>query len=188
MYSVIAFALAGAGCQWMETEKQTTLFEKISADKTFIHFSNDITYDRNFNVLNYPYWYNGGGVAAGDINNDGLPDLYFTGNMVSSRLYLNKGGFEFEDITKSSGTGTNQWAGGVSMVDINHDGYMDIYVSMSGPESSSAAERTNRLFINNGDNTFTESAAQFGLAGWLYPAAYKSSGGSKAGSQIPRRN
>ncbi|MCW9707949.1 VCBS repeat-containing protein [Fodinibius salsisoli] len=167
-FSMIALALAVGACQWLKTEEPATLFEKVSADETSIHFSNDISYDKEFNVLNYSYIYNGGGVAAGDINNDGLPDLYFTGNMVSSRLYLNKGNFEFEDITESSGTGTSHWAGGVSMVDINQDGYLDIYVSVSGPEQTTGKERANRLFINNGDSTFTESARAYGLADTSY--------------------
>ncbi|SMO78812.1 FG-GAP repeat-containing protein [Fodinibius sediminis] len=162
--SFLVLLLTCSGCRSHKNSERAPLFTSLSPDSTGIKFSNEITVDEAFNSTDFSYIYNGGGVAAGDINNDGLPDLYFTGNMVSSRLYLNKGDFEFEDITRYSGTATNQWAGGASMVDINHDGYLDIYVSMSGPEYSTAEERKNRLFINNGDNTFTESADQYGLA------------------------
>ena len=110
------------------------------------------------------YIYNGAGVAVGDIDNDGLPDIFFAGNMVSSRLYLNKGHMRFEDITKQAGVTTNRWVTGVTMVDINNDGYLDIYVSVSGPPWSSPADRRNMLFINNRDRTFTEAAAQYGIA------------------------
>ena len=110
------------------------------------------------------YVYNGAGVAVGDIDNDGLPDIFFAGNMVSSRLYLNKGGMRFDDITEQAGVTTKRWATGVTMVDINNDGYLDIYVSVSGPEWSKGAERANLLFVNNKNHTFTEAAAQYGIA------------------------
>jgi hypothetical protein len=103
-------------------------------------------------------------VAIGDINNDGLPDIFLAGNMVSSRLYLNKGNMRFEDITEKAGVKTDRWCTGVTMVDLNNDGYLDIYVSVSGPPWSTAASRANLLFINNGDGTFTESAAKYGIA------------------------
>ena len=90
--------------------------------------------------------------------------MFFAGNMVSSRLYLNKGDMRFEDITERAGVGTNRWATGVTMVDINNDGYLDIYVSVSGPEWSTPEPRANLLFINNGNRTFTEAAAQYGIA------------------------
>jgi len=108
--------------------------------------------------------YNGAGVAVGDIDNDGLPDIFFAGNMVSSRLYLNKGQMRFEDITNKAGVQTKRWATGVAMVDINNDGYLDIYVSVSGPAWSKPEDRANLLFVNNGNHTFTESAAHYGLA------------------------
>ena len=111
-----------------------------------------------------PYVYNGAGVAVGDIDNDGLPDIFFSGNMVSSRLYLNKGGMRFDDITEKAGVTTKRWATGVTMVDINNDGYLDIYVSVSGPEWSKGGERANLLFVNNRNRTFTEAAAQYGIA------------------------
>src|SRR5207245_134266 len=112
---------------------------------------------------------NGAGVAIGDIDNDGLPDIFFSGNMVSSRLYLNKGNMRFEDITQAAGVGTKRWATGASMVDINNDGYLDIYVSVSGPEWSNGTDRANLLFINNGNRTFTEAAAQYGIADSGFP-------------------
>ncbi|HEX4682941.1 MAG TPA: VCBS repeat-containing protein [Gemmatimonadaceae bacterium] len=115
-------------------------------------------------MLTDVYIYNGGGVAVGDVDNDGLPDLFFTGNMVSSRLYLNKGHMRFEDITESAGVGTHQWATGAAMVDINGDGLLDIYVSVSGPEWSTGAQRANLLFVNQGHHRFVEQAAQYGVA------------------------
>ena len=103
----------------------------------------------------------GGGVSAGDINNDGLIDLYFTGNMVSNKLYLNKGNLNFEDITESAGvTGDNRWFTGVTMADVNNDGFLDIYCSVGGKFGTKA----NLLYINNGDNTFSEKAEEYGVA------------------------
>lgn len=118
------------------------------------------------------YFYNGGGVGTGDINSDGLSDIFLSGNMVSSRLYLNKGNFEFEDITEKAGITTEGWCTGIAMVDINHDGFLDIYVSKAG--SKKPADRANLLFINNQDNTFTESALQYGIAdtGYTTQAAF----------------
>jgi hypothetical protein len=108
--------------------------------------------------------YNGGGVAVGDINNDGLQDIYLTGNMTSSKLYLNKGNWQFEDITTKAKVGTNVWANGVVMVDINADGFKDIYVCVGGNRNTPDAEKANLLFINKGDNTFIERAKEYGLA------------------------
>ncbi|MEX0769730.1 MAG: VCBS repeat-containing protein [Balneolaceae bacterium] len=135
----------------------------MSSEDTGIRFSNTIEDSLELNVLNYPFMYNGGGVAIGDINNDGLPDIFLAGNRVSSRLYLNKGEMQFEDITESAGVSTDKWISGVSMVDINNNGYLDIYLSVVSPESAPSEERSNLLFVNNGDNTFTESAADFGI-------------------------
>src|SRR5437867_2052601 len=104
-------------------------------------------------------------MAVGDINNDRLPDLFYSGNMVSSRLYLNKGKMQFEDITERAGVTTNRWCTGATMVDINNDGLLDIYVSVSGPGAGSrGGDRANLLFINNGDHTFTEAAQRYGIA------------------------
>src|SRR5204862_6802812 len=121
-------------------------------------FAHTITTRDSLNAQTDPAVDNGGGVAIRDIDNDGLPDIFFTGNMLSSRLYVNKGNMRFEDITQSAGVTTNRWASGATMVDINNDGYLDIYVSVSGPEWSKPEERANLLFINNGDHTFTEAA------------------------------
>jgi hypothetical protein len=139
------------------------LFTKVSSSSSNINFKNLLVEDENFNVLTYPYFYNGGGVAIGDINNDGLNDIFFTGNMVKNRLYVNKGNFEFEDITVKSTVADNQgWCTGVTMADVNNDGWLDIYVCRSADVE--AARRRNLLFINNHDNTFTEKAAEYGIA------------------------
>ena len=140
------------------------LFKLLTPAQTGVTFANTITTNDRLNAQTDPYVYNGGGVAIGDIDNDGLPDIFFTGNMVSSRLYLNKSNMRFQDVTQPAGVTTNRWATGATMVDINHDGYLDIYVSVSGPEWSKPEERANLLFINNGDRTFTESAARYGIA------------------------
>src|SRR5438093_7348072 len=145
-------------------EEGPHLFTLLTPDQTGVTFANSITTNDSVNVQSDPYVYNGAGVAVGDIDNDGLPDLFFTGNMVSSCLYLNKGNMRFEDITERAGVKTNRWATGATMVDINNDGYLDIYVSVSGSERSKGADRANLLFINNGDHTFTEAAAQYGIA------------------------
>ncbi len=138
-------------------------FEKLPARKTGVKFENRLNEDPTSNILTYEYFYNGGGVAVGDINNDGLEDLFFTGNMTSNRLYLNEGEFKFKDITKSAGVaGRDAWTTGTSMVDINGDGYLDIYVCYSGKGSTES--RKNQLFINQGDGTFLEQAEKYGLA------------------------
>lgn len=139
-------------------------FTKLSPSDTGVSFSNQVRDSLQFNVLNYAFMYNGGGVAIGDINNDGLSDLFFTGNMVSSRLYLNKGDMQFEDITESAGVSTKGWITGTSMVDINGDGLLDIYLSVAGRESDPSQERANLLFVNNGDNSFTEKAKEYNIA------------------------
>src|SRR5881296_4407055 len=145
-------------------EEGPHLFTLLTPDQTGVTFANTITTNDSVNVQSDPYVYNGAGVAVGDIDNDGLPDLFFTGNMVSSSLYLNKGNMRFEDITASAGVNTNRWATGATMVDINNDGYLDIYVSVSGSEGSKGKDRANLLFINNGNHTFTEAAGQYGIA------------------------
>ena len=139
-------------------------FELLSPGRTGVTFANTITPTDSLNAVTDAYIYNGAGVGVGDIDNDGLPDLFFAGNMVSSRLYLNRGKMRFEDITQSAGVTTHCWATGVSLVDINHDGWLDIYVSCSGPEWSTRAQRANLLFINNGNRTFSESARKYGIA------------------------
>jgi len=110
------------------------LFKLLSPRHTGVTFANTISTNDSFNVQNDVYIYNGAGVAVGDVNNDGLPDLFFSGNMVSSRLYLNKGNMQFEDIPERAGVATKRWCTGATMVDINNDGFLDIYVSVAGAE------------------------------------------------------
>src|SRR6266496_4308677 len=152
-----------AGCRPGE-QSGAPLFKLLTPRRTGVTFANTITPTDSLNAVTDAYIYNGAGVGVGDIDNDGLPDLFFTGNMVSSRLYLNKGDMRFEDITERAGVMTNRWATGATMVDINNDGYLDIYVSVSGSEGSNGQDRANLRFINNGDRTFTEAAARYGIA------------------------
>ncbi|MEO5582639.1 MAG: VCBS repeat-containing protein, partial [Saprospiraceae bacterium] len=110
-----------------------TLFKLVPSSYSHIDFANNLKYDRNFNIYKYRNFYNGGGVAIGDINQDSLPDIYFTSNMAKNKLYLNKGNFQFEDISAKAGVeGTKAWSTGVSMADVNGDGWLDIYVCNSG--------------------------------------------------------
>jgi enediyne biosynthesis protein E4 len=144
-------------------QEETKLFEEQLAVKTGIDFENKVVQNGENNVLNYPYYFNGGGVAVGDINNDGLQDIYFSGNVVPNKLYLNKGNFQFEDITEKAGVAASEgWKTGVTMCDVNQDGLLDIYVCRSAMGDSIL--RKNLLFINNGNMTFTEKAESFGVA------------------------
>jgi len=141
-------------------------FTLLPASGTGIDFNNTITENDSLNMFVNEYTYMGGGVGVGDFNRDGLPDLFFAGNQVSSRLYLNKGGLHFEDITQKAGVSTDTWCTGVSVIDINNDGWPDIYVCVSG--RGPGARRKNLLFINQHDLTFKEEAAQYGLADSSY--------------------
>ncbi|NVK86069.1 MAG: VCBS repeat-containing protein, partial [Cytophagia bacterium] len=145
------------------SKKSQLLFDKIDPEDSGITFANQLTYTEQLNPYTYRNFFNGAGVALGDINNDGLLDIFFTGNMVENKLYLNKGNWKFEDITQQSGTGgSGFWSTGATFVDINADGWIDLYVSKSGPPSD-AAERANQLFINQKDGTFKEAAKEYGL-------------------------
>lgn len=146
-----------------KTENNITLFELLSSERTKIDFENNITYTNEFNIYTYRNFYNGGGVGLGDVNNDGLLDVYLTANQLPNRLYINKGNFVFEDVTDTAKlSGNRAWSTGVSMVDINSDGWLDIYVCNSGDVNGD--NRQNEFFINNGDGTFSEKAEQMGLA------------------------
>ena len=144
-------------------EKTNTLFEIQDNRSIGMAFENTLEFSNEFNVYTYRNFYNGGGVAIGDINNDGWADVYLTANQKPNQLFLNKGGFTFENISESAGIGGNRaWSTGVTMVDINADGYLDIYVCNSGDVSGDSKQ--NELFINQKDNTFKEEAAAYGLA------------------------
>ena len=168
---LIAFILILLGSCQKDKEKAAsikkdttnTLFTLINKETSGFDFVNQIKNRNDFNIFEYRNFYNGGGVAIGDINNDGLSDIYMTANMGENKLYLNKGDFKFEDITESAGVAGNKpWSTGVLMVDINTDGLLDIYVSNAGTKEGN--NHDNDLYINNGDNTFTEKAAQYNLA------------------------
>ncbi|MDQ3844110.1 MAG: VCBS repeat-containing protein, partial [Bacteroidota bacterium] len=148
--------------------QSTTLFQKRSAAHTHITFNNKIVENDSINPLDMEFLYNGGGVAVGDFNQDGLPDLYFTASQVSNKLYLNKGNLQFKDITEKAGvTGEGRWCNAASVVDINNDGWPDIYVCATIKKNP--AERTNLLYINQGLNKegvpfFKEMAQAYNLA------------------------
>ncbi|QHT68170.1 VCBS repeat-containing protein [Rhodocytophaga rosea] len=150
-----------SGCT-QETEQKQVLFELLPSSYTGIQFKNNIVESDSLSILTFEYIYNGGGVAIGDINNDNLPDIYFTGNQQSGKLYLNKGDMKFEDITQKAGVQTKLWSEGVAMVDINNDHLLDIYISTSSRNNAFPAH--NLLFINKGNLTFTEESAAYGLA------------------------
>jgi len=143
--------------------KPKTLFETVSASHSNINFTNTLEKHKAFGILYFLYYYNGGGVSIGDINNDGLPDIYFTANHKGgNKLYLNKGNFEFEDFTEKAGVaGTSDWCTGSTMADVNGDGLLDIYVCAVQGEHHLKGH--NELFINNGNGTFTESSNKYGL-------------------------
>ncbi len=156
----IMVALLVFGCE-VSTDRQAR-FQLMDTRDTGIDFENNLTFDKKFNVYTYRNYYNGGGVSIGDINNDGLVDLYFTANQNVNRLYLNKGNFQFEDITEKAGVGGQKaWSTGVTMADINGDGWLDIYVCNSGDIEGD--NKQNELFINNQDLTFREAAQEYGL-------------------------
>jgi hypothetical protein len=162
MNKYLAFFILSIGFLACKSGDDVQLFEKLPASKTHIDFTNQIKETPDFNILDYLYFYNGGGVASGDINNDGLVDLFFTSNQGKNKLYLNKGNMEFEDISVKAGIeGFSDWKTGVTMADVNGDGFLDIYVC--AVSNFKGMEGSNELYINNGDNTFTEKANAYGL-------------------------
>lgn len=158
-------------CCVFSQQPTPTVFKPVPASESGINFANVLKESPNLNIIAYEYFYNGGGVGLGDFNNDGLTDIYFSGNMQPARLYLNKGNLKFEDVTAKAGVGGKKgWKTGVSIADVNGDGFLDIYLCYSGPLEQE--QRTNELYINNGlatggtnqIPTFTESAAKMGVA------------------------
>jgi enediyne biosynthesis protein E4 len=138
---------------------EDTLFVELPADETGITFNNEVIQSADNHILNYSYFFNGGGVGVGDFNNDGLVDIYFSANQKSNKLYINKGNLKFEDVTDRAGVGAAEgWKTGVSLTDINQDGWLDIYVCRSAMGDSSL--RKNLLYVNNKDLTFTEKASE----------------------------
>jgi hypothetical protein len=165
-----AAALALAGCR--QAESRPPLFELLAPAATGVTFVNELPEKPEFNILNYLYYYNGGGVAAGDVNGDGLPDLYFTSNLGRDRLYLNRGDYHFEDVTERAGVGGPEgWTSGVTMADVDGDGHTDIYVS---GVSYLTMHGRNVLYVNRGDGTFADRTKEYGLehVGYSTQAAF----------------
>jgi enediyne biosynthesis protein E4 len=169
LYAVMMLVWIVSGCERQSSKK---MFQLLPSSDTGIRFKNELTETDSFNVLSFEYIYNGAGVGVGDVNNDGLNDIFFAGNMVSSALYLNKGKFEFDDISEKASIKTNVWCTGVSMVDINQDGLLDVYVSTIQPHTNKPPV-PNLLYLNKGINNegiplFEEVAAKVGLADSSY--------------------
>ena len=154
-----------SSCNFSEKSKineKDALFQMMPSSQTGITFNNKVEDTKDFNVFKYRNFYNGGGVAIGDVNNDGKPDIFFTSNQGSNKLYINKGNWKFEDVTEKAGVqGIHKWHTGVTMADVNGDGWLDIYISNSG--SINGDDRANELYINQKDGTFKEEAQQYGL-------------------------
>ncbi|MCJ8208728.1 VCBS repeat-containing protein [Mucilaginibacter sp. RS28] len=155
----LLFPLLGSACH---TRNQDTLFTSMSSEETGIQFINQLTDNSKTNIFSFRNYYNGGGVAIGDVNNDGLNDIYLTSNQGDNKLLINKGNWKFEDVTESAGVkGSKYWSTGVTMADVNGDGWLDIYVCNSG--NANGKDTENELFINQHDGTFKEEAHQYGL-------------------------
>ncbi len=158
LIKITLLAIFFASC----SNNKNQLFDKLSSSESNVMFNNTLDEKKNISILDYLYYYNGGGVSLGDINNDGLVDIYFTANQGKNKLYLNKGKNKFEDISTKAGVeGESDWNSGTIMADVNGDGFLDIYVC--AVVGINGFEGHNELFINNKDNTFTESAAEYGL-------------------------
>ena len=151
------------------TSNEKPLFELVPEEESGFSFVNELNETEQLNILTYEYLYNGSGVAIGDINNDGLPDIFMGGNLFGGRLYLNKGNLKFEQISETANVFYRGFTTGVSMVDINQDGWQDIYICRSLEDNPD--NRANLLLINNHNNTFTERAKEFGLADTGYSTA-----------------
>lgn len=164
IFLIVAYCFGFSSCN--NPRETQPVFVRVPSSLSGLHFVNKIVETDTFNTMTFDYIYNGGGVVIGDVNNDGQSDLYFSGNTGSSRLYLNKGNLAFEDVTVKSGTGTTAWCTGVSMVDINADGLLDIYVCTANPDKTGSSP--NIFFINqgvrNGVPVFKDQAAELGLA------------------------
>ena len=163
MLAAIAFVCVACETNRDAAVGEVPYFTLLPSERTGLDFRNDLVYDRDFNIYRYRNFYNGGGVAIGDVNGDSLPDVFLTANMAPNRLYLNRGDMRFEDVSEAAGVGgAYGWSTGVAMADVNADGHLDIYVCNSG--RFDGAERTNELYINDGSGVFTEAAAEYGLA------------------------
>ena len=170
---ILAFIFFIIACKSNKKDKSNLLFEQLEAETTGVDFANNLNETDSWNIIQYLYFYNGGGVAVGDINGDKLPDIYFTSNQGANKLYLNRGNFKFEDVTDKAGVAdTEGWKTGTCMADVNGDGKLDIYVSHVS--NYKGLKGRNRLFINNGDGTFVDKAAYVGLdvAGLCTQAAF----------------
>jgi len=161
LFLLLLSILLFGGCT---SQKEKPLFKLIQPEQSNITFANNITNTDSLITVSFEYLFNGSGVAVADFNQDGLQDVFFTGNMVSNRLYLNQGDLKFEDITEKAGlTSIDKWSSGVAIADVNNDGWPDIYICVGGL-STSPEKRKNLLYINQQDNTFKESAEAYGLA------------------------
>lgn len=163
VFLIVALSVSLISCDHKDREARYEWpFELLDSQATGIDFANNIKNTQNFNIFLYRNFYNGGGVGIGDFNNDGLQDIYFTRNLGDNKLYVNKGNFRFEDITAKAGVASGEkWSTGVSVVDINNDGFLDIYVCNAGYRRD--RDQRNELYINNGDLTFTERAKDYNL-------------------------
>ncbi len=159
---VLCFACGSKGGPKNPVADGPLLFDLMPAASTGVAFNNEVVNSSDFNIFNYRNFYNGGGVAIGDVNNDGLADIFLTANMGPNKLYLNRGDWKFEDVSATAGIElADKWSTGVAMVDLNADGWLDIYVCNAGFQKGS--DQKNSLFINNQDGTFREAAAEYGL-------------------------